>query len=178
MRINDDTANVEQRAAMLRVAFDESFTNPIATRAEPSESFLAVGAGSDAYALRLSGIAGLFTNKKVTLLPSTVTEFIGIGKFRGVLVPVYDLRGLLGYPIGSSSRWLVSILSEQPVCLAFDRFEGYFDAPRSAIAPASPGLGKRGYVHDVVQTSSGARSIIDLPSILDTIKTKAGYGNK
>jgi len=44
----------------------------------------------------MAEVSGLFADKKVTRLPSPVSELSGIAGLRGAVLPVYDLAMLLG----------------------------------------------------------------------------------
>jgi len=161
-----------QRAADLRHAFDRAFAEPPRSAAAPMEGLLAIGAGGDAYALRLAEITGLFVDKKLAPLPSLVPELLGIAGFRGALVPVFDLRALLGHPAGPPPRWLVLAFPRAPVGLAFDRFDGHLHVPGDAIAKMDRRESGRAHVHEVVRAAGAMRPIVDLPSVLDAIKNR------
>src|SRR5215218_10100104 len=86
------------RAAELREAFDRSFAQLATSEADVVESLLGIRIGTDPYGLRLGELSGLFADKKITRLPSPVSELLGIAGFRGAVLPVYDLGMLLGCP--------------------------------------------------------------------------------
>lgn len=161
------------RAAELRRAFDRGFAEAPGGEKVPTEAFLAIGAANDNYALRLAEISGLFVDKKVTSLPSGSPDLLGLASFRGALVPVYDLRALLGYPAGPVPRWLVLMAPQTPVGLAFDRFDGYLDIPLEAVAPASRADRARPYVNEILRVADSVRTIIHLPSVLEAITNRA-----
>ena len=107
--LNDAPSRLAVRAEALRSAFDRSFAEPAHFDTTPMADLLAFHAGSQAYALHLSEIAGLFADKKITRLPGRTAALLGIAGFRGAIVPVYDLSALLGSPrrsrrVGWSSR--------------------------------------------------------------------------
>ena len=90
---------LENNAENLRTAFDQAFAAPLQAREAHLQAFLGIRLSGDPYALRLDEISSLLTNKPITALPGDTPHLLGIGGFRGNLVPVYDLRGLMGYPI-------------------------------------------------------------------------------
>ena len=161
------------RAAELRQAFDRSFAKAPRDEEAPTEAFLSIDAADDPYALRLAEISGLFVDKKVTPLPSGAPDLLGLASFRGVLVPIYDLRVLLGYPAGPRPRWLVLTTPKMPVGLAFDRFDGYLDISREAVAPEARPHGRRPYVNEIVRVADSVRAVIHLPAVLEAITNRA-----
>src|SRR4051812_7736160 len=89
---------IEHSAQGLKRAFDGSFAAAPQRRDADTEDFLAIRLGCDPYALRLREIGGLFADRRISALPSGIVELLGIAGFRGTILPVYDLRMLLGYP--------------------------------------------------------------------------------
>jgi purine-binding chemotaxis protein CheW len=150
--------------------FDQTFAEAPRSDASPEDDFLAVSIGGDPYAIRLSEVAGLLSDRRVTWLPGSVTELIGLMSLRGVLVPVYDFRALLGYPRGAVPRWFL-IAAATPVALAFDRFDGHLRVPRAAVSTGSAQSPATllPCVHEVVRTHEFVRPIIHMPGVLDAI---------
>jgi chemotaxis signal transduction protein len=157
-------------AAELRRAFDRSFAELPSERNERFEDLLAITVAGAPFAMRLREIAGLFADKEITPLPSPVPELVGVGGFRGALVPVYDLRALLGYPASERSRWLV--LTGSKVALAFDGFEGHLRVSLDAIAAEAPGKPST-HAREVVRAAGVTRPIVDVPSVLESISKRA-----
>lgn len=174
-------------AAQLRHDFDQSFAQAPqeAPEAAGSEDYLAIRLGADPHALRLAEIASLAPLAALTRVPGPCPELLGLIGSRGRLVPVYDLRALLGYaapalprqapggPPGTQGlpRWQV-VLAAQPVALAFDGFEGHLRLPRQAAA-ADSGQTHR-HVREVLHAGpAGVRPIVSLESVLEVIRVAA-----
>ncbi len=164
-----------QRAAELRREFDLAFARAPRERLSSTVDLLAIGLGGDSYALRLSVVGGLFTDKKLTRLPCAAPEFLGIAGFRGSVVPVYDLRALLGYPGGGAPRWL-AVAATAAVALAFDSLDGYLRLPREAIAPQERDGSPPQHVQEVARTAGLIRPIVNVGSILEAIGKPARQG--
>jgi chemotaxis signal transduction protein len=158
------------RLAELKRTFDQSFAAAPGTNSSAHEDLLTVGIGGDSFAIRLSDVAGLLSEAKVTRLPGSATELLGLMGLRGTLVPVYDLRALLGYPRASAPRWLL-IAAAARVALGFDRFDGHLRLSREAVsAESSHGAANHSpYVREVVRTDHDVRPIVHMPSVLDAI---------
>jgi chemotaxis signal transduction protein len=165
------------RAAEMRLAFDRAFADPVRFDTTAAENLLAIRAGAQACAIRLSEVTGLFADKKITRVPGSVAALLGIAGFRGAIVPVYSLQVLLGQSGDSAGartpRWLV-IAASAPVALAFEAFEGQLRVLPDAILPRQSRPEMKSYAREFVQTQTVVRPIVHLPSVLDTIKsTKA-----
>jgi chemotaxis signal transduction protein len=162
----------------LRRAFDRSFALTPNAEADATivENLLAVRIGPHPYALRLADVSGLFVDKKVTWLPSPVSELLGITGLRAAVLPVYDLGMLLGYPKATAARWLL-VTAAAPIGLAFESFDGYLSVRRGAIVPDARADTVERHVREILQTEV-ARPIIHLPSILETIRNRGGHNRQ
>jgi chemotaxis signal transduction protein len=163
-------ASAAGRADELRRAFDRSFAEPPSEHVARFEDFLAITVGGDAFAIRLGEVAGLFADKAITPVPSAVAELVGVAGFRGAIVPVYDLRALLGYRTSEPSRWLVLVAAKgAPVALAFDHFEGQLRVPPEAVANDEKVGERAGRAREVIRVAGGTRSIVNISSVLEAV---------
>lgn len=153
-------------AGELRHAFDRTFAETPRIDAVPHDDFLAITIAGDPYAMRLSEVAGLYPGRRITWLPGSVPPLLGLAGLRGALIPVYDLRSLLGYPKASPPRWL-TVLVDAQVVVGFEQFDGHVRVARRAVAEA--GASRPQLVREVVHTDGLVRPIIHLPSVLDAI---------
>ncbi len=103
--MSETPGRLAERAADLRRRFDEGFAAPPSTEDPGFQDFLAVRLGGDAFALRRTEITGLVAGRALTKWPTAVPEFLGVLGHRGAIVPVYSLRGMLGYPPQEGGRW-------------------------------------------------------------------------
>lgn len=159
-------------AAELRRLFDQSFAEPARADATRQDDLLALRVEADPFAVRLSEVAGLLVDRSVTSVPGAVREMLGVAGLRGTILPVYDLRALLGYSRSGVPRWLLITAAPQ-IGLAFDEFDGLLRVPPEAIA-AGPSVDARTpHVREVVQTERARRPVIHLASVLDAIGTLA-----
>jgi chemotaxis signal transduction protein len=156
------------RATALRAAFDRSFAEPSRLDMTPMEDLLAVRVGDDVFAIRLSEIAGLYADKKVTRVPGGDPALLGIAGFRGMIQPVYGLTTLLGRPAEAAPRWMV-IAAAAPIALAFDGFDGHVRVASETIRPSDPSTKEMPYARDFAPVQQFVRPILHLPSILDAI---------
>jgi chemotaxis signal transduction protein len=166
-------ARINDRAAELREAFDRSFAQVASSEAGAVENLLAIRVGADPYALRLSELSGLFADKKITWLPSPVSELRGIAGLRGAVHSVYDLGMLLGAPRAVAPRWIV-VPSAARIGLAFEGFDGYLSVRGAAIVPEARTETREWHVREILRTEV-ARPIVHLASILEAIGRRAGH---
>jgi chemotaxis signal transduction protein len=165
-----DERRVGEQVAELRRVFDLSFVEVRHSEAGQSDNLLAIGVGSAPYALKLTEISGLFSDKKVIWVPSPVRELLGIAAFRGTMLPVYDLRALLGHERDKEPRWL-AVAAAMPVGLAFDQFDGHAHVNREAIVPVTHAVGGHPHVREVVQAPHFVRPIVHVASLLEALET-------
>lgn len=158
------------RVDELARAFDDDFARPIAPRDHAAIDLLAIRIGDAPYALARRELAGLFADKPVTALPGDVPGLVGLGGFRGALVPVYHLAVVLGAAaVGPPPRWLALAAGAQ-VALAFDRFERFLRLPHEAIAGhagAAAGLAPR-----AARIAGEVHPLLDVPAIVEVIRMR------
>lgn len=148
---------LDVRAAGLRAAFDGRFAD--ATRSAPGrqEDFLLVAAGGGWHAIRMAEMSGLVTDHPVTPLPVAVPELLGLAGFRGAVVAVYDLAGLLGHGAAENPRWMLLTPAPTVVALAFDGVLGHLRVPVPAEARA------------VVHARDRVWPVLSIPTLLTSI---------
>ncbi len=151
------------RAAELRSAFDRAFAEAPRVELVRPLDFLALRLGGDPFAVRVSETAGLFSDRKITRVPTPVAELRGVAGVRGVLVPVYDLAALLGYAAATAPRWLM-IAREASVAFAFDLFEGQLRVDQASIIVHDASA--REHVREVARVADVSRPIVHLPSVI------------
>lgn len=151
-----------QRVFELRRDFDAVFAAPPAVHAD-AESFLGIGIAGEPWALRMADIAALQRLRSVTALPGVAAGMLGLGSFRGTVVPVYDLRALLGRATAGVPRWLVLTAAPRQVGLAFDTFDGYLQQERATSRPAGTTL----------RFGEQVRALVELGPLLESIENRA-----
>jgi purine-binding chemotaxis protein CheW len=165
-------AGIAERVSDLRRAFDRSFAEAPRRDSPVVQDVLAISVSGHRFAIRLTEIAGLFGDKKITPVPARSPTLLGIAGFRGAAVPVHDLRRLFGLPGTGTPRWLV-IAAATPVALAFDGFEGQLRLSRAAAALHEGGVA-RAYVHEIVRARGHVRAVVDIAAVVETIAAQVG----
>lgn len=163
-------SDARQDAAELRRAFDHSFAVAPAAAIE-HEDLLAIRVGGHEHALRLLEITGLHPCPPITRVPSRLAGLAGLGGLRGALIPLFDLRALLGLGEATSPRWLV-LVGEPVLGLMFETLEQQLRVPRSALV-ASSGATTRGFSRTTLATGGEARPVLDLVALHAEIARRA-----
>lgn len=169
MKRDDEPDNAQTRALAWREAFDQSFVRAPEDKKVELHDFLAIQAGGGRYALRLSEVTGLQALKSLTPCPSRRAELLGLSSFRGQVLPVYDLRVLLGSGTARERpAWWVAA-RDGPLGLAFDVFECHLRLPGDAIARAGA-ADSRMFTGETLRSGEQLRPIVSIPSILQRIR--------
>jgi purine-binding chemotaxis protein CheW len=162
-------ARIAERAAEMRRDFDRAFAAPVRFDQVLQDNFLAIKVGGQPCAIRLSEIAGLHVDKKITPVPGGNAALRGIAGFRGVIVPVYDLAAVLGFPGASSTRWMV-IAKATSAALAFESFERQLRVLPDGVVPQSTGTELRGCSRAFLRIPEFSGPVIHLASVIDIVK--------
>lgn len=157
------------QADELRRDFDRSFAEAPRGDVEGWEALVALRVGGDAYALRLSELAGLHHDRVVVPVFGVGTPLLGLSSLRGVLLPVYDLRALLGYPASDPApRWLALARSPSPVALAFDVFESHLRVRPGEVSAAGDPSARR-HTRGAIRVGEQTRPLLRVESLLAEI---------
>jgi purine-binding chemotaxis protein CheW len=94
--------------------------------------------GASRYAIPLTDVAEVAPVPPVTRLPGSPAWLPGVANWRGRMLPVLDLRPLLGadvVPLATSARLLVVSRGEVVVAIVAEMVPGVFDRSVSEIQP-------------------------------------------
>jgi len=100
-------------------------------RHDPSKNLVGFLVGEVIYAVRIEMVREIVNPQEVVALPSAPRSVLGVADYRGVVVPVIDLRERFGLPSASSrkTKWIVldvapptSIANAGPVSLVAGRY--------------------------------------------------------
>ena len=178
-----EPAPASSKLEELRRAFDRGFAVPAAaSEAAGAESYLALRAAGERVAVRLTEVRGLQAGRKITPLPSRLGELLGLAGIRGKCVPVYSAAALLGCGTASrQARWIVLCagrLDAELLALAFDGFDGYLSLPKTRARAKPAADSSREHVAEVLESDAGARSVLDIASIMKAIDSRIETGKE
>lgn len=157
-----------RRASDLRADFDRTFAEAPQIGEKGEHSFLAITLGEGLFALELSEVAGIYSNKKIVRIPSVAAGLLGIAGFRGTILPVYDLAALIGVAPLEAPRWM-AVAAKVGIAVAFSAFEGHLRVTPNEIALNESKEGGREYIARLLRTPEGIRGVISLASALANI---------
>ena len=170
--LSPTTTKVEE----VRRVFDQARSAPFSSGTEEqTEDLLAIRVSRNAYAIRVSEISGLATDRKIVAFPSPIPELLGVAGIRGALVPVYSLAILLGHNAETEgTRWLALCGTEDPVALVFSDFEGYVRVPLTQLYAAEQEDAARTHAQHVVRATDMVRAVVSIPLVRKTIQRRCG----
>jgi twitching motility protein PilI len=92
----------------LRAAFDRAFTLPDRPERPPSTAYICIRVAARRFAVRADASLGGRTDVPVTRVPSTNPLLLGIANLHGSVMPVCDLRQIVGEPALSAATEVIS----------------------------------------------------------------------
>jgi hypothetical protein len=160
-------------ASRLRADFDRVFAEAEPPPSNPGESLLAVEVAGDPYALRLGDLAFLERGASPAFLATGAPSFLGLAGLRGEVLPVWDLAGLLGYPVRPLGQlWMACSADTPRWAAAFGRFGGLLHASDTELEPnpgGGPALVSR-FARGICRASGVCRPVLDLRLISQAIR--------
>lgn len=154
-------------AAKLRSDFDRSFARAHPAEPPPQQDLLLIRVADHDYAVSLDEVVALHADRKVVPIPSSRAALLGLVGLRGSVLPVYDLRQLLGYPKGTAPpRWVLSVRAPAPFAVAFERLEAHLRLPRAELlSPHAADTAEGAFTRGSVATELGPRPLLDLTAL-------------
>ncbi|HVK69136.1 MAG TPA: chemotaxis protein CheW, partial [Polyangium sp.] len=165
----------ERHVAELRHAFDASFAAPPRNAEQSGELVLAIQAGGQGYAIRLSDIDGVHECRKVVPLPGSPPGLLGITGIRGRLFAVHALGSLLGLPTWHEKpRWLLIAGGAEPVAIGVASIEACLEVSPAHLLPALATKDGEKHIREIVTLAGQARGVLVLESLVAIAKQRAG----
>lgn len=164
-----DLADLLERAAALRHAFDSSFAEPVSVRADDLVEILLLTVQGRQHGVHLDEVRAVVADRPITPVPSPSAALLGLAGFRGAVVSIYDLALLLGSPAAERPRWMILSSADPSIGFALQRFDGHVRVAREAIA--SSGSGPAQVALDVLRLGQRTVPIISVADILSTIRS-------
>lgn len=160
----------------LRRDFDQTFAQPVDTSAPVMADVLLIYLGGQVHALRLSDVMHLHPVTAVTSVQGPLPELTGVEGFRGEVLPVYDLRLIMGTQAGTPAQWCV-VARQLPVALAFDGFERHLRCPADTLSVnADSGVAMQRHLDGWLRTPQGTWPIVDVAAVLRWIQSATRVG--
>ncbi|MDI1479450.1 chemotaxis protein CheW [Polyangium sp. y55x31] len=165
----------ERHVAELRRAFDASFAAPPRDADRSGELVLAIQAGGQGYAIRLSDIDGVHECRKVVPLPEGPPGLLGITGIRGRLFSVHALGSLLGLPTWNEKpRWLLIAGGDEPIAIGVASIEACLEVSPADLVPVDSAQEGDAHIREIVTVAGQARGVLVLESLVARALQRAG----
>ncbi len=162
----------DSRVAALRAAFDEAFRDPPRDVAADAVDLLAVTIGGRPHLLAMTDLVAMHRQLAVTPVPTMTPAFMGLAQIDARLVPVYDLRVLLGHPADGAAGCFV-LAARESIAMALDGCDRHVRVPRATMpgpATSAPDSSSPTVMVDVGDT---LLPLVSLPAVIDAIRVHA-----
>lgn len=171
--MNKEIAPQLDRLTELRRTFDLTFQLPYQLTAKSVEPMIAFRTAGVALAVRVQHITGVIKRGVILPVPSIVPELLGVAVVHGVLVPVFSLAALLGFPPTGEPQWFMLTNRETPAAFAFDGLEGRVEVERAHVY-ADETFSPSKHTHQLAEVGSVIRAVIDVSGLIESIRKCAG----
>lgn len=169
--MNREQRSTTEYVAELRRGFDQSFAVSPSTTDDDVRDLLEVRLAETPYVIRLADIGGLIPIRPITPLPTEVPALLGLAVHRRSVLPVYDLRALLGHRSEARPRWVI-VAASRFAGFAFDQFVGHARVRQDSLVPCDQAGVAAAHVREIVEASGFVRPVISLASVLEAITTR------
>lgn len=158
-------------SAELRRLFDQSFAVPWTDRDAHTDDMVLIAAGGHPYAIRIGEISGMVAGVSPAWLPTSVPGLLGLATVRAAVVPIYDLRAVLGLPAPAMPLPWIMLVGDGRLGLATERYEGHRRVPRQALVQVED-TARNGYVGEIAHVDGAARSVLAIPAVVRAVEER------
>jgi purine-binding chemotaxis protein CheW len=142
-----------------------------------SDEFLSFGLGSEQYAIDILRVREIRANMPVTRIANSAPSMKGIFDLRGSIVPVFDMRVLLGLPPGEVSNPVVIILDidGRPAGIVVDVVCQVVALERGAVKPVPSGSTdlEAACIIGATSIDDGMLIVLDIARLMLTLEAPA-----
>ena len=152
-----------QDALLLPAGMEEAPSAPLDSQTEKYLLFL-----SDQllFGVKAEYVVEIITNHTITLLPLVPSYILGIINLRGQIIPIVDMRILLGCPAQQDTCIIILNINDTMVGILVDTVQKMMDIEKSAILPA-PAQNTQDMVTGMCSLEDGQTMLVfDCPQIL------------
>ncbi len=158
----------------LRRAFDEGFSAPATAGTALQVDMLAIGVAEQNLIVRLDEVGRIARLRKRVPVPGARPQLLGLVAIQDRLLALFSLAALLGQRGSEAEPWLLLPAGDQPVALAFDRFDGLVRVGQAALARGDGAEGDRSLAGGLVRVGDLVRGVLDLRAVLEEIGRSSG----
>ncbi len=170
--MSDKTSSLSHTLAQMRQSFDQSFAEKPQPETTPGEPYILIGVSKARLAIKTSEVLSIESHKPVLSLPGHSNFFIGLTGIKGKLIPLYNLKSILGHESERKDElchWLAVVGGTSPLALAFQNFEGSVRIPESDVFMPSE---KQRNTREAFRLASQVISVLDIQSLISEISPR------
>ena len=134
--------------------------------------------GEEEYAIPVETLAEIITFQKIFPVPTTPSHVLGVINLRGNIIPIVDIRPILGLPAQSDPQQ-IAILKLGLLVIGFvvDNVSEVVSVPLKAVLPMPPNPegqeeneARGRFLMSIIQREGDAVALLDVEKILQEIK--------
>jgi len=158
-----------------RCIFDDNHAKMFFMETKILNTYLSFRVGKETFALNTGNVISILEMKPITRIPEAPDYVTGVINFRGIALPIVDMRIALGFPISEETPETAIITTEfefdqstLKLGLLVDSLTGVFNLVPEEILPA-PELTnlKREWISGLVQNDDLFIQIINMAALMD-----------
>ena len=133
-----------------------------------------ISIADELFAIDLRNVREVFEVDTITPVPGMPTALAGVANLRGVVVPIVDLRLMLGLPTTGMLRYAVAIRhGNQLMGVMVDRVPEIRTVHYDDFlpAPASSSTGLKPFVSAIVRVEDRIGGVVEVPTLLAFMET-------
>ncbi|TAJ07843.1 MAG: purine-binding chemotaxis protein CheW [Nitrospirae bacterium] len=150
---------------------------PGAVAARPAASLRVclISLGGESFAIDLRHVREVFEVDNLTVVPGMPSALTGVANLRGVVIPVVDLRSLLGLPISGTKlpfavvlkhgTHQVGVLVEQVPEIRTVHQEDFLPAPSRGVQGPTP------FVNAILKMDDRIGGVVEVPTLLSYVES-------
>lgn len=127
------------------------------------------------FAIDLGSVQEVFEIESVTPVPKMPPAFAGVANVRGMIIPLVDLRPLLGFPVEAPGPKFVVVIRHQgqQVGLLVDQMPELRTVDREQLQ-ASPTVGSRAarpFITSLLRIENRVSGVVEVPSLMACVNS-------
>ncbi|MDE3019089.1 MAG: purine-binding chemotaxis protein CheW [Nitrospirota bacterium] len=137
-----------------------------------------IGLGGELFAINLRHVREVFEVENLTTVPGMPAALAGVANLRGVVIPVVDLRGLLGLPTGGAKLAYAVVLKHGPhqIGVMVEQVPEIRTVHQEDFLPA-PSRGAQGptlFVNAILKMDDRIGGVVEVPTLLSYVEGGTG----
>lgn len=144
-------------------------SGPVSVRPATPSRFCLFMLGRESFAVELSQVREVFTLESITPVPDMPPMLVGVANFHGTIVPLADLRSVVGMPSSSAPRYaLIVRYEDQLVGILVDEVPEIVTIGADEMLDGLPGelARRRPFLSGVLKMDGRVSGLIEISSLV------------